>query len=174
MTVLALLAACGVTAQGEPKELDRASLPRALTSVQPTPQTSGPATVRVYLVRDTHLVTVQRAADQQPTVTGLMMLLNAGPTAEESARGLRSNVPTDVSVSVVITDGIARVTVPEQSRTDEILGFGQIVLTLFQSAAVRGVVFVRDDAVLTVPKAGGAISNGPFTSADFDSLVTPA
>jgi hypothetical protein len=169
--LVALLTGCGISPEGQPRALDPTGLPRSLTSAQAQPETVGSQVVRVFLVRDQELVPVMRSVPDAPTVTGLMDLLNQGPTGPEGTNGLTSAVPAGATVSVLLVGGIARVTVPAGSRLDETLGFGQIVLTLNESARVTGVVFQRDGKTLDVPAAGGAISAGPFTAADFTSLV---
>jgi hypothetical protein len=63
---------------------------------------------------------------------------------------------------------------PEAGRTDEILAFGQIVCTLAARSDVNGVVFVRGDQPLEVPRSDGSLSSGPVTAANYADLIAPA
>ncbi|WP_341721264.1 GerMN domain-containing protein [Micromonospora sp. FIMYZ51] len=179
VVLFALVAACGVPAE---------DLPRAVTpppgpfpspaTAAPAPVETGSATELLHFTREDRLVPVIRRVDQVPTVDTQLGNLLAGPTPAERDDGLTSALPGAFSNAVVeLVDGQARVTVApadaETGRNDQPLAYGQIVCTLTARTDVTAVIFLRDGAALSVPRADLSLSPGPLTAADYAVLISP-
>ncbi|GGM64294.1 hypothetical protein GCM10011608_57090 [Micromonospora sonchi] len=177
--LLGLVASCGVPAE---------DLPRAVTpppgpfpyqaTATPTVAETGAVTELLYFSRDDRLILAIRRVDQVPTVEAQLGNLLAGPTSAERDDGLTSALPGAFSHAVVeLVDGQARVTLAtadaETGRIDEPIAYGQIVCTLTARTDVTGVLFLRDGAVLSVPRADLSLSPGPLTMTDYAALISP-
>lgn len=169
-----VMSSCGVGPQERPQLLRAQDAPAgALAS--PSPAVSGAARVLVYLVNDGVLVAVSRAVPPAPTAQTVLQALLAGPTRREKDAGLVSAVPPSVVLAAGVT-GVVHVDVPPRDsasagRTDEILGYAQIVLTLTTLRAVTGVEFDRDGKPLPVPRSDGSLTPGPLTRRDYVALL---
>jgi len=167
-----LLAGCGVGAESSPRALDGRSRPEiaAVPSNAPT----GAAHVLVYLVQDGQLVAVSRRVPAPPTPEGVLRALLAGPDARESDAGLTSAAPAGVSY-LGSTGSLVQVQVPppdpaDAARTDEVIGYAQLVVSLTALRTVTGVEFVRGGRVLAVPRGDGSLSALPLTRKDYANL----
>ncbi|BCJ62806.1 GerMN domain-containing protein [Micromonospora endophytica] len=174
-----LIAACGVPAEDLPRAVTPppGPFPQQATAT-PTTAETGSATEVLYFSRDDRLVPVIRRVDQAPAVDAQLRGLLAGPTPAERDDGLTSALPGALSNAVVqLVDDQARVTVapaePESGRLDEPLAYGQIVCTLTARPDVSTVVFLRDGAALSVPRADLSLSTEPLTAADYAVLISP-
>lgn len=172
---LVLLAGCGVTSEETPRALSTDSAPYRLIQRDPVPLPSGSARATVYLVRDTQLVPVARRTSESPDAKVLLNALLAGPTLAERERGISTAVPDAVKVAGEAVGGILTVDLPdlqgEAIRSDEVLGYAQLVLTLTRDPAVTGVLFRRDGKLLTVPRGDGSVTDLPLTRADYALLL---
>ncbi|KUL22375.1 hypothetical protein ADL15_48450 [Actinoplanes awajinensis subsp. mycoplanecinus] len=178
LTLLAV-AACGVPAQDEPHEV---TLPRRpLTATSPSPAESGSAgevAEVLCLVRDGSLAQAVRRVSGAPTAQRQLTDLVAGPTATERQAGLSSALAgTSLTVRVGAAGGGAVVEVAEpdagSGRSDELLGYAQIVCTLTSRADIGSVVFTQGGQPLRVPRGDGSLSDGPLTGADYRELIGP-
>lgn len=173
----ALCLGCGIKAEPGPRALDPAAAPfrAAITEVSPAP--TGAGRVLVYLARDGVLVAVTRRVPLPATPSSVLQALLAGPIQRELDAGLGSAVPPRVSVEPgSAVPGLVRLQVPAPdsssgARTDEVLGYGQLVLTLTSLPGVSSVQFVRDGKVLSVPRGDGALSSAALTRRDFAALL---
>ena len=59
---------------------------------------------------------------------------------------------------------------PDAARSDEVLGYAQIVLTLTGQGATA-VRFTRDGEQLDVPRADGSLTAQPLVRGDYTSLL---
>jgi spore germination protein GerM len=175
ISLLAILTGCGLHSDEHPRALDRRSAPINLNSTA-RPVVSGASRALVYLSRSGVLVAVARAVPSQPSPAVVLQALLAGPSGREQDAGLTTAVPRATVVDSSLVGGEISVEVPAQEasssgRTDEVLGFGQIVLTLTSLPDVAGVRFVRDGHDLPVPRSDGSLSSGPLTRRDYADLL---
>lgn len=173
-----VLSACGIPADSQARALDPSAAPyRAVTKDRNAPP-SGSFRIVVFLVRDGALLPVPRRAPSLPTPEQVLTALAAGPTASEKANGVMTVLPVDGDITLTSLDGtVATVSVPKaadtSARSDAVLGFGQVVLSLTALATVDGVLFLQDGIPLQVPRADGSLSTGPLTRPDYRELIDP-
>lgn len=183
------LAGCGVTrsdGNGSPSPTPPASAtPSATASTTPStaPSASPAATqaiVSVYLMRGQHVGTAHRTIERTdaPANVALAELL-AGPTAEERAAGLHTQIPAGTSlIGVNIADGVATVDLSSEfaAGVDPLEDRGrlaQIVFTLTQFPTVDGVKFRIAGVPLVFRSADGTVQNRAQTRRAYED-VTPA
>ena len=169
VTVISLTG-CGVPSDRSPSAIPRRAIPFGLLapSTKSTTTTSAPspvaATVQIYLVGPNgHLVKVAREvpASQASLDTALDALVK-GPTNEEAAAGLQSDVParTVVLGASIGVGGVATVnlggTFGQLVGQAQILAVAQIVFTATGVAGVTGVTFELLGQPVNVPVANGA------------------
>ena len=169
VTVISLTG-CGVPSDRSPSAIPRRAIPFGLLapSTKSTTTTSAPspvaATVQIYLVGPNgHLVKVAREvpASQASLDTALDALVK-GPTNEEAAAGLQSDVPAQTVVlgASIGVGGVATVnlggTFGQLVGQAQILAVAQIVFTATGVAGVTGVTFELLGQPVNVPVANGA------------------
>jgi spore germination protein GerM len=176
--LIAILAGCGIVAEKQPREVQPPPGPYgALASSRPSTAEPGSVQELLYFTKDGVLVPVTRKVRGEPTPTDLVRDLFAGPTESERAQGIGSALSgTELASDIRIVNGLATVNLvatPEGTgRSDEILAYAQIVCTLDARPAVTSVTFTRQGAPIGVPRATAELSDGPFTTADYASLIT--
>lgn len=176
LVLLGLLGGCGVRAESAPRPLSASDVPVRVHPTAPGPPSAGETTQRLYFVRGEGLAPVARAARRTSPEQTLAALL-AGPTPFEQARGLATALPAVPlpTPRLTLSGGVARVALDNalvtSGRTDQAEAFGQIVLTLVALPEVDAVVFLSGDRPLAVPRADGALDDGPLTQADYRDLV---
>lgn len=173
-TVLA--SGCGIGTDDAPRRLDPAAAPFRDALGEASPAPTGAGRVVVYLVRDQLLVAVPRRVPQPATPQSVLQALRAGPTERERDAGLVSATPSGAVVTALSSDGLVTVELPAAdatltARSDEVLGYGQLVASLGALRGVTGVVFVRDGERLAVPRGDGQLSAGPLTRRDYSALL---
>jgi spore germination protein GerM len=111
--VLALLGACGITADGDPQPIASADLPPDLLDPSPgssttLPESADTTTVQVYLLDETadgvRLVAVDREVDQAGIPDDRLAALFGGATSAESEDGVTTGIPADTVLLDVTTD----------------------------------------------------------------------
>lgn len=172
LTVL-VLGGCGLPPDNRPQLLSRDDVPPGVNT-SPSPASTGTARVLVYLIHDGVLVAVARAAPA-PTPSDVLQALLSGPSPREQAAGLVTAVST-AAVEGTERAGIVTVDVPapdasSSGRTDEVLAFGQIVMTLTSIRGVTAVRFTRDARPLSVPRSDGSLNPAPLTRRDYSELL---
>ena len=172
LTVL-LLGGCGLPPDSSPRLLSRDDVPRGVNTT-PSPASTGTARVLVYLIHDGVLVAVARAAPA-PTPSDVLQALLGGPSRREQDAGLVTAVST-AAVDGARTSGRRHGGVPcarrqQQRAHDEVLAFGQIVLTLTSIRGVTAVRFTRDGRPLSVPRSDGSLNPAPLTRRDYSELL---
>jgi len=174
---VALLAGCGLPAEGAAREITPPSnAARALASRAPAIVDQGPVPQTLFLVRDDRLVPVIRYVRAAPTLDGLLQDLVEGPTEAEGDIGLTSALlGIDVVTGIDLVDGGAVVhlaaALPGTGRNDEVLAYAQIVCTLTTRPEVSTVSFSRGGALTGVPRADGSLSDAPLSAADYQELL---
>lgn len=173
------MTACGVPVDGTARALDPDTAPYRVVTRDRIAPPAGSYRVVVFLVRDEALVPVPRRVKAQPTPADVLRTLSAGPTAQERSEGFRSALPVDDDPEVLRTvDDIVTLNVPStaesSNRTDAVLGFAQLVLTLTSLPSVTGVAFEDNGRSLQVPRADGSLSTEPLARVDYRDLIDPA
>jgi len=171
-----LLTGCGVGAQSRPTSLDPSAAPLGGLLGTPSPAPTGSARALIYLDRAGTLVAVVRRVPAPAAPGQVLAALVTGPTRREQQAGLVSSVPISWHlVDSSPTVGIVRVEIASTSgasgRNDEVLAFGQAVLTLTSLPGVTGVEFVQDGKVLPVPRADGSLASAPVSRSDYAALL---
>jgi spore germination protein GerM len=169
--------ACGIHGESAPRPLDAAAAPFREVRQAPTPAPTGTGRALVYLVQDGRLVAVTRRVPAPPTPAAALAALQSGPTGPESDAGLTTSVPagstlneqpstsTNVNVDVPLPVGSG------SGRSDEVLGYAQVVLTLTSVPGVTSVHFLRRGQSLDVPRGDGSLTSTPLTRRDYASLL---
>ncbi len=153
------------------------------TSGAPSPSpTASPqrATVSVYLLRGAFVATAHRAiaATNAPAGAALEELL-MGPTSEERAAGLHTQIPAGTKVlGLTIRDGLAVVDLSPEfvagvDPIEDRARLAQIVYTLTQFPTVDGVRFRVAGEPLVFRSGEGEPQRQPQTRRSFED-VTPA
>lgn len=176
VAAVAWLAGCGVAIQDSPHPVE---LPGRTSTPAPGPAQNpqGAGTETLFLLKDEHLVPVQRKVPHQPSPSQQLADLLAGPTADEQQQGLSSALAgTDLRPRVEVRDGQAAVELATSlegtGRTDDILAFAQIVCTLADRDDITTVTFTRAGERVEVPRADGSLTRDPLTSSDYAPLIT--
>lgn len=170
---------CGVPTDAQARALDPSAAPYQVVTRQRTAPPTGTFRIVVYLVRDGALLPVPRRVPSSPTPEQVLAALAAGPTPTEQAEGVSTGLPVDGDISLSGLEGTtATVSVPAaagtSSRSDAVLAFGQVVLSLTALPTVNGVLFQQDGNALQVPRSDGSLSTGPLVRLDYRDLIDPA
>ncbi|MEO7398212.1 MAG: GerMN domain-containing protein [Ilumatobacteraceae bacterium] len=130
--------------------------------------------VEVYFVRDDRLAVVERdavASDPQ----GLLSLLALGPSAAESAAGLRSALVPDLASIVGIGERVLTVDLAagftELAPTEQRLALAQITFSVTQLPAIAEVRFLVAGQAASVPRGDGSSTDRPVTAQDYQELA---
>lgn len=166
---------CGLSTEDTARPLDEAAAPFRDIFSNPAPAQPGASRATVYFVRNGALVPVTRSLTFANAPSSLLQAVLAGPSQAEQDGGLTTSAPSKADASFPDAGGVVTVdlksSASEPGRSDEVLGYGQIVLTLTRAADVNGVLFVRDGTGLTVPRADGSLTDLPLTAADYRTLL---
>ena len=172
-----LVTGCGVRTEPTPRVLaDRASPSAGPTgSLSPVP---GSRPTTLYLVRDAALSPVIRRTSAPGSPVAALQLLLRGPNRSEADQGLSTALGPDAVLLDEVQVRGDQVVVPLRElpaegvvRSDEVLGYAQMVSTLTALRGVASVVFTRDGTPLAVPRADGSIATEPLTRRDYASLL---
>ncbi len=176
------LTGCGVGAQSSPQPLDPKAVPYGLLGPTSPPSTSDPglssARVTVYMeAADGRLVAVHRHVPWPATVAAILSQLAAGPTAQESSRGLVSPASSVGPFRAgPVRDGIVPVDLPVSFESlggqDQQVAAAQIVFTVTTFTGVKGVRFLVGGQTAQVPTGNGSLTRGPSTRKDYLALET--
>jgi spore germination protein GerM len=177
--VVLACSACGVGVDRHARPLDPDAAPYRIVTQDRSAPPTGAHRIVLYFVRDGALVPVARRISQRPTPAAVLKALSAGPSTSDQESGLTSGLPLGVDAKVDKSSGsIVTVSLPapadSSTRTDSVLAFGQLVLTLTALPAVTGVLFSQDGKPLQVPRSDGSLSDTPLTRLDYRDLVDPS
>lgn len=176
VTCAGVLAACGVPAEDTARDIE--ATPRsAIASATPATAESGPATEKLFLVRNGTLVTVTRQLPSEASTQSLVEDLLAGPTSAERDDGITSALLGYTTIPTVeVRDRVATVelgaSTTDTGRNDDVLAFGQFVCTLAERPDIDRVAFTHDGQPLRVPRGDASLTLQPLTPADYANLVT--
>jgi spore germination protein GerM len=169
VVLAALVGACGVSTETEPRAIDADDVPFGLTEEASASSTTLPATSAapvVYLTNGTTIVPVERPDARPVTARRLLRSLLRGPTPADRDAGLRSALPSSVSLRSVTLDGaVATVDLggplTELIGTEQALAIAQLVFTVTELRGVRGLRLRLDGDAIAVPVRGGTLTTSP-------------
>jgi hypothetical protein len=181
-TVLVLLlTGCGVPERSTVHQIAPGDIPSAFSergrSTSAAPGIERPA---IYFADASgHLVaTAVSVPESTPAVAlqAVLTQLTAGPSKEQTRRGLASELPRALSLRVEdVTDEQATLALigNQLPPTAQTTAIGQIVLT---ATSVPGIVSVRvtlGGRPLEAPLAAGMLTTRPLTASDYTTLIRP-
>jgi hypothetical protein len=188
-TALSLLGACGLPRSSSPVQVPPGDVPYGLLqsatpSLAPTTTPGVPLVpANIYLADPQQQLVAVGAqvpdAQAAPMLQTLLNRLAVGPTDQERARGLVTDLgPGSTILLRSISDGTATIelqsTGQDPSPSKLPVAVGQIVLTATSIVGVDRVVFVRDDTAVAVPgPSGGGLTSVPLVASDYDGLLAP-
>lgn len=179
LTALTLVA-CGVPLDSEPRLYGHEVRAAVEAAVAPPvagidEEGTGGALVDLFFVADDRLAAVRRRIPSSAPRLIVLALIE-GPGAVEEGLDLRTAIPPATLVrSVSISGRVAKVDLSRDFAVvggeEEILAVAQVVVTLAARPEIDGVMFALDGVATGVPRADGALVDGPLTIADFRPLV---
>jgi spore germination protein GerM len=172
LCALTVLAGCGVEPQARPEPL---TIP-APQSSQPGQRAETGQSLRVYLVRGTGLVPVERAVDDVTPSAALAALID-GPTRVEVIGGLRTALaPQQLSVDEGLPGGLTSVAVSREftdiTGGNQLLAVAQVVWTLTELPGTTEVRFLVEGVPVEVPTDTG-LTDQPVARDNFASVAPP-
>jgi spore germination protein GerM len=185
--VLLAAGACGSSGEGQVEDAGpvptRAGADGGDTGPATTAARPGGATnqVSIWLLRGEALEVVRRTVPKVPGIGAeAVKALLAGPSPEETARGMATAIPAGTRFrSLDIDDGVARVDLSRQFEAGGgglglTLRLAQVTCTLDQFDSVRGVRFAIDGALVSVLSGDGVVLDKPVTCDGYQqALATP-
>jgi hypothetical protein len=175
--VTATSASCG--GQSGPAEIPAEDLPFSLSRTrEPSPSPAVEEPFAIFFVREGVLAPVTRDAPSDLTpVEATMRALLDGPTPDELAGGITSEIPPQTSLlEVQVFDLVADVDLSAEfqspASTDAILlRVAQVVWTLVRLQEVTAVRFVIDGEPVSVVTGEGTAVERPVTAPDYAAVA---
>jgi spore germination protein GerM len=184
VALVALVAAgCAIPTQSGPSAIPPSRVPLHLldpnppttTTTQPKPASY--VTVKVFFLNanaNDQLAPVVRYVHAPAPLVSIISALVAGPSSGESAAGLTTAIPNDVTVLSTAPTAPNIVTVNFSNAFEQITGtateqaVAQVVATVTTETGVgTGVVFQIEGHRTSVPVANGSLVSGPVYLLDF-------
>lgn len=175
-----VLSGCGVQHDEQARTLPTDKVPFGLLATSTTTTTAPAATevpavpTPVYLVDNEtgRLVEVQRSVAEPYSVRSALKELLEGPTDEELARGLRSNIASATELLGIIgpENGVVTIDLSDLTGTageGQRLALAQIVFTVTAAPQVDRVLFRFKGEPSEVPNGAGESTGAPLSRADF-------
>ena len=192
VVAIGLVAGCGGSSPGATpsatettstpatSEPPQTTSPTTTASQSPSPSPTRNLTVALYFLRGEHVGVAHRTIPFTLATGGAaMQLLVAGPNSTEKAAGLGTTIPAGTEfLGLVIKDGVATVNLSGTYASgggslSMFTRLAQVVYTLTQFPAVKGVNFRLDGEKVTVFSSEGIALDHPQTRADYEDQ-TPA
>ncbi len=181
VAVLLVLAACGVSTQHSPSQIDGADIPFGLADRAPSGATAstGEATFQydIYLVSGDRLEAVKRGQTTPATPTAVLRSLTRGPTTAEAASGLRTLLDPGTTVDhVTVRGALATVDLngdPETFRpgSDQSLALAQLVYTATALPGVSRVQVRLGGTPAEIPRGDGTLTTGAVRRSDYPAAA---
>ncbi len=181
VAALLVLAACGVTTQRSPHQIDDANIPFGLADRSPGGATAstGAATFQyyIYLVSGDRLQAVKRGKTTPATPTAVLRTLTKGPTSGEADAGLRTLLDPGTTVDRVTVRGdLATIDLngdPETFRpgSDQSLALAQLVYTATALPGVSRVQVRLSGDPAEIPRGDGTLTTGPVRRSDYPAAA---
>jgi spore germination protein GerM len=179
LAALALAASAGCGGQSGPAEIPAEELPFSLSRTpEPSPSPAEEEPFTVFFILEGKLAPVTREAPSDLTpVEATMRALLDGPTPDELAAGITSEIPAQTSLlEVQVFDLVADVDFSAEfqspASTDAILlRVAQVVWTLVRLPEVTAVRFVIDGEPVSVVTDAGTAVERPVTAPDYAAVA---
>lgn len=182
VVVAAVLVACGVPADSEPRRLAAKDVPFGLLEAAPSttattaPPTAQSVSVEVFFLATDRLRPVARNVIAPPTVGKVVNALLEGVREEEVAAGLRSAINPQTKLLLArLAEGVARVDLSrafaQATIQDQIVSLAQVVFTATAVPGVAGVLFTLEGEPVEVPTPDGSLARGPLGRDEFAPLA---
>lgn len=158
--LVALLAACGVPIDDEPRAITQTTIPPAADTPTTAPEETGQE-VSVYFLRGDQLERQDLRVEGDPTLAQAISLV-LGPPAEDDAE-LESSVPPGTALRSVEVAG-STATIDLTSEINDVTGlpqkeaFAQIVFTTLAFPDVESVRFLVDGEAIDAPTDDGNLA----------------
>lgn len=175
-----VLGGCGISSERHPRAVATIAVEETVPPYSGGVHALG---VTVFLVDGKQLVPVRRALEPPVGAVALIEAVADGPTALEQTRGLRTALSSRPEITSATVDRAGHLRVDlardpaEAGAAEQVLAFGQVVLSLTALPSIRSVVFRVAGQPLPVPRGDGSLTTSPLTSRDYTQLrpaVTPA
>lgn len=191
-----MTASCSIPQGGDVQSIDPANIPYELnatttstTLVAKIPSTTGDPTtedgaepavevVNLYFISGTQVVPISRMLLSPATANQVLASLVEGLPPGDVAAGLRTAIPDDSNLEILVERGIARVDLPPVLTSaipgsEQRLAIAQIVLTLTRRAGIGQVVFTSGGRPQSVPRGRGDLTQpgGAVACEDYSNLL---
>lgn len=179
LAAIALAASASCGGQSGPTEIPAEDLPFSLSrTLEPSPSPAEEEPFTIFFVLEGRLAPVTREAPSHLTpVEATMRALLDGPTSDELAEGIISEIPAQTSLlEVQVFDLVAEVDLSAEfqspASTDAIsLRVAQVVWTLVRLPEVTAVRFVIDGEPVSVVTDDGTAVERPVTAPDYAAVA---
>lgn len=135
-------------------------------------------TVNLFFVAGTQVVPISRMLLSPASATQVLASLSEGLPPGDVAAGLRTAIPDDSNLEILVERGIARVNLPPVLTSaipgsEQRLAIAQIVLTLTRRAGIGQVVFSSGGRPQSVPRGRGDLTQpgGAVACEDYSNLL---
>jgi hypothetical protein len=170
--VVVVLAGCG---GGDDDDAAPTTVPSEPTTTATTATTEERTTLRVYLARGEKVgVSTREVARTRAVAAAALRELLAGPSAEERAAGLGTEIPSGTELrSVSVAGGTATVDLSREFESgggsaSMLLRVAQVVHTLTQFPTVQRVAFRLDGEPVEAIGGEGVVVSPPVDRGDFE------
>jgi len=182
VATLALLSACGISSDDEPRDIAQADqLPLGIDTDSNAGAATG--TAKVYLLEPevagqaATLQAVARDVDESPTA--VLNALFAGPNSGELDQQYRTSLPAGLALlSAEVRGGVLVIDVTKdlQQLSGQVLiaAIAQIVFTCAELSGSRPVKILVEGADQQWPRGNGEVQSEPLTVYDYPGLVQSA
>jgi hypothetical protein len=189
--------ACGVSPEDTPRTVGEDQIPFGLSATSSSTTTTSSTvprttptstattapieTANIYLIRDGHLVPVERATALDAGLSEVISELQEVPTREERQARLRTAIPASAVtvLGIAIRGGTATVDLSPEflqllpSPTEQQLAAGQLVMTLTdRGPGIGRVRFTVDGNAVSVPRGDGSAPQQADQSVSRDDYLT--
>jgi spore germination protein GerM len=176
----AVLVACGVPSEEEPRDLAAESVQFDLLepSSSTTATTAAPADVRtvdVFLLRNDQLTPVRRDVSVDIEAGGVVAELLEPLSEDETEDGYGTAIPEGTELHGARLDGTTlTLNLGEELNTvqgeRQTIAIAQIVFTATELRSVTGVRFQIEGTPVEVPKGDGTLTSSPLKRSDYPDL----
>jgi len=178
------LASCGIPIDASPQAVPAGEVPVALFESSPTLPVT-PTTIRsdhavpvsIYFEAPAGLVPVVRPLPKPATLQGVLDELDAGPTTEETSKGIQSELPAGARlVGIGVHKAVATVEIDSTfntiTTTQSVRAYAEIVYSVTDLPGVTGVRFeYLGEPILAQIGSGALAGPGPVRRSDYSALL---
>lgn len=172
-SLLVALGGCGLSGDAQPRDIAGLVVSPTTTAVGG----GGESGARVFLLGPQHLAEVERQVVSPTSAVDVLSALLAGPSSDESARGLRTAIPSGTKLQDAhVERSTARVEIDLSREFLAVQGVeqrnavAQLVYTATSIPGVDSVLFHIEGRPVQVPVDDGSLTSEPLTRYDYPSL----